>query len=130
VCEERDVDRRRPQAAGPAAAAPAVGAARVPARRGRRRGRADGGGGGGPGLGELPWQAAYAALWETSLAIQLGRFGIEADLRHWVDDGLMTLFFLVVGLEINVSWSTASCGPGAGRPCRWWPRPGAWPSRR
>ena len=48
-----------------------------------------------------PWRAAYAALWETSLAIQLGRFGIEADLRHWVDDGLMTLFFLVVGLEIK-----------------------------
>jgi Na+:H+ antiporter, NhaA family len=48
-----------------------------------------------------PWRAAYAALWETPLVIQLGRFGIEADLRHWVDDGLMTLFFLVVGLEIK-----------------------------
>ena len=48
-----------------------------------------------------PWRAAYAALWETSLAIQVGRFGIEADLHHWVNDGLMTLFFLVVGLEIK-----------------------------
>jgi Na+:H+ antiporter, NhaA family len=48
-----------------------------------------------------PWRGAYAALWETSLAVRLGRFGIEADLRHWVDDGLMTLFFLVVGLEIK-----------------------------
>jgi Na+:H+ antiporter, NhaA family len=48
-----------------------------------------------------PWRAGYAALWETPLAVQLGRFGIEADLRHWVDDGLMTLFFLVVGLEIK-----------------------------
>ena len=48
-----------------------------------------------------PWRAAYAALWETPLAIQLGRFGIGADLRHWVNDGLMTLFFLVVGLEIK-----------------------------
>jgi NhaA family Na+:H+ antiporter len=53
------------------------------------------------GWANSPWRAAYAALWETPLAVRLGRFGIEADLRHWVDDGLMTLFFLVVGLEIK-----------------------------
>jgi Na+:H+ antiporter, NhaA family len=48
-----------------------------------------------------PWRAAYDALWETRLAVELGRLGIEADLRRWVDDGLMTIFFLVVGLEIK-----------------------------
>jgi Na+:H+ antiporter, NhaA family len=53
------------------------------------------------GWANSPWRAAYDALWETILAVQVGRFGIEADLRHWVDDGLMTLFFLVVGLEIK-----------------------------
>jgi Na+:H+ antiporter, NhaA family len=53
------------------------------------------------GWANSPWRAAYDALWETSLAVELGRFAIEADLRHWVDDGLMTLFFLVVGLEIK-----------------------------
>jgi NhaA family Na+:H+ antiporter len=52
-------------------------------------------------LANSPWRAAYDALWETTLAVRLGRFAIEADLRHWVDDGLMTLFFLVVGLEIK-----------------------------
>jgi NhaA family Na+:H+ antiporter len=48
-----------------------------------------------------PWRAAYAALWDTRLAVQLGRFSLEADLRHWVNEGLMALFFLVVGLEIK-----------------------------
>jgi NhaA family Na+:H+ antiporter len=48
-----------------------------------------------------PWRAGYTALWATPVSLQLGRFGIGADLRHWVDDGLMTLFFLVVGLEIK-----------------------------
>jgi NhaA family Na+:H+ antiporter len=48
-----------------------------------------------------PWQGGYTGLWETRLAVQLGRFTLQADLRHWVNEGLMTLFFLVVGLEIK-----------------------------
>ena len=53
------------------------------------------------GWANSPWRAASTALWETSLPVQLGRFGIQADLRHWVSDWLMALFFLVVGLEIK-----------------------------
>jgi NhaA family Na+:H+ antiporter len=53
------------------------------------------------GWANSPWRAAYDALWATTLAVRLGRLAVEADLRHWVDDGLMTLFFLVVGLEIK-----------------------------
>jgi Na+:H+ antiporter, NhaA family len=53
------------------------------------------------GWANSPWRAAYATLWETPAGVRLGRFSLEADLRHWVDDGLMTLFFLVVGLEIK-----------------------------
>ena len=48
-----------------------------------------------------PWRAAYTALWETTAGLRLGRFALEADLGQWVGDGLMTLFFLVVGLEIK-----------------------------
>lgn len=44
--------------------------------------------------------AGYEAFWHTSLAVQLGGAGLDLDLRHWVNDGLMVLFFLTVGLEI------------------------------
>jgi Na+/H+ antiporter NhaA len=46
-----------------------------------------------------PWSAAYQSLWTTKLSVQLGTHGISLDLRHWVNQGLMTFFFLVVGLE-------------------------------
>lgn len=44
--------------------------------------------------------AGYEAFWHTSLAVELGGSGVDLDLRHWVNDGLMVLFFLSVGLEI------------------------------
>ncbi|MGX6448945.1 Na+/H+ antiporter NhaA, partial [Patulibacter sp. S7RM1-6] len=38
-------------------------------------------------------------VWETELALRLGDHELVTDLRGWVNEGLMTLFFLVVGLE-------------------------------
>ncbi len=46
-----------------------------------------------------PWSDSYESVWTTKLSIQLGHLGISTDLRHWVNQGLMTFFFLVVGLE-------------------------------
>jgi Na+/H+ antiporter NhaA len=46
-----------------------------------------------------PWSHSYESLWTTKLSIHLSSSGISADLRHWVNEGLMTFFFLVVGLE-------------------------------
>jgi Na+/H+ antiporter NhaA len=46
-----------------------------------------------------PWSHSYETLWTTKLAISIGGGGVSADLRHWVNEGLMTFFFLVVGLE-------------------------------
>ena len=45
------------------------------------------------------WSDSYESVWTTKLAIRIGGDGISADLRHWVNEGLMTFFFLVVGLE-------------------------------
>src|SRR3982751_1076243 len=43
--------------------------------------------------------ASYERVWETSLSLRLGGGGVAHDLRYWVNSGLMTLFFFVVGLE-------------------------------
>jgi len=47
-----------------------------------------------------PWSESYFALWKIPLNV--GRRALfSMDLHHWIDDGLMVLFFLVVGLEIK-----------------------------
>jgi Na+/H+ antiporter NhaA len=46
-----------------------------------------------------PWSHSYESLWSTKLAVSVGGSGISMDLRHWINEGLMTFFFLVVGLE-------------------------------
>jgi Na+:H+ antiporter, NhaA family len=48
-----------------------------------------------------PWQASYEALWRTVLEVRLGDLSLVDDLRGWVNEGLMALFFLVVGLELK-----------------------------
>jgi Na+/H+ antiporter NhaA len=46
-----------------------------------------------------PWPDSYESVWSTELSFTLGHWTLAADLRDWVNDGLMTFFFLVVGLE-------------------------------
>src|SRR6185436_19440532 len=43
--------------------------------------------------------SSYASVWSTRLSVQVGGAGIALDLRGWVNSGLMTFFFFVVGLE-------------------------------
>jgi Na+/H+ antiporter NhaA len=43
--------------------------------------------------------SSYESLWGTMLSIDLGGAGVALDLRHWVNSGLMTFFFFVLGLE-------------------------------
>ncbi|MEU0430156.1 Na+/H+ antiporter NhaA [Streptomyces sp. NPDC006290] len=42
---------------------------------------------------------SYESVWGTELSIRIGSGGVSMDLREWVNSGLMTLFFFVVGLE-------------------------------
>lgn len=48
-----------------------------------------------------PWGATYQALWETKLTIGPEGAALSKSLLHWINDGLMVLFFLLVGLEIK-----------------------------
>jgi NhaA family Na+:H+ antiporter len=48
-----------------------------------------------------PWSASYTAFWHTEFALRLGGAELALDLQHWVNDGLMVVFFFVVGLEVK-----------------------------
>lgn len=53
------------------------------------------------GWANSPWADSYYALWHTNINFSFGEFGLSKDLLHWINDGLMAVFFFVVGLEIK-----------------------------
>ncbi|HEX2029671.1 MAG TPA: Na+/H+ antiporter NhaA [Nitriliruptorales bacterium] len=48
-----------------------------------------------------PLADGYERLWHLRLRLGAGAWAVTEDLRHWINDGLMTIFFFVVGLEIK-----------------------------
>jgi Na+:H+ antiporter, NhaA family len=48
-----------------------------------------------------PWAASYHHFWETPIALDLGPLALRSTLHHLINDGLMAVFFFLVGLEIK-----------------------------
>ncbi|MDW5596437.1 Na+/H+ antiporter NhaA [Conexibacter stalactiti] len=52
-----------------------------------------------------PLSDSYESFWHTELSIRLGDWTLDLDLRHWLDEGFMALFFFVIGLEVRREWA-------------------------
>jgi Na+:H+ antiporter, NhaA family len=52
-------------------------------------------------LSNSPWAGAFEHLWETQAGFRLGQLDFVRSLREWINDGLMTLFFFLVALELK-----------------------------
>jgi Na+:H+ antiporter, NhaA family len=52
-------------------------------------------------LANSPWASAYHHFWQTPLVVGVGPFVLDHSLEFWINDGLMVVFFFVVGLEIK-----------------------------
>ncbi len=55
-----------------------------------------------------PWSQSYVDLWHTHAAVTIGDFAIDLSLHHWVNDGLMVIFFFLIGLEVREELAVGS----------------------
>jgi len=48
-----------------------------------------------------PWSHPFLEFWQARVGLRIGAFEFSRSLKHWINDGLMTLFFFVVALELK-----------------------------
>ncbi|TWT67364.1 Na+/H+ antiporter NhaA [Allorhodopirellula solitaria] len=48
-----------------------------------------------------PWSASYLSFWQTNVTLGFGEFVFSHSLHHVINDGLMAIFFFVIGLEVK-----------------------------
>ncbi|TWU17214.1 Na(+)/H(+) antiporter NhaA [Novipirellula galeiformis] len=53
------------------------------------------------GLANSPWADSYLSVWKTEVGFSFGSWEFQHSLRHIINDGLMALFFFVIGLEVK-----------------------------
>jgi NhaA family Na+:H+ antiporter len=53
------------------------------------------------GLANSPWSEGFLAIWQTPVGFRVGNFELEHSLKYWINDGLMAIFFFVIGLEVK-----------------------------
>jgi NhaA family Na+:H+ antiporter len=52
-------------------------------------------------ISNSPWANAFEHVWETQVGLQVGSLEFARSFREWINDGLMTLFFFLVALELK-----------------------------
>ena len=74
----------------------------------------------------------YLALWKTpiGIGIGIGDFQFRHSLKHWINDGLMAIFFFVIGLEVKREIALGELPNFGGRRYRCQPRLAEWSHRQ
>jgi len=52
-------------------------------------------------LANSPWSEGFLGIWKTRVGVEIGGFQMLHSLKHWINDGLMVIFFFVIGLEVK-----------------------------